>query len=123
MIDIYEWVVQDSGGVPVGIYSAAIFDGIEQVPANVEKGYKPGFRFKFRITEGKFTGAIASRIPGGQSPTTRNGLGKFLAEMTGQPLADGVRYDIKPLIGKPYTIVVKATDSGGTRVDTVMPVK
>jgi hypothetical protein len=118
-----KFTVQDSGGVPPNIYTNAIFDGIDVVPANVEKGYKPGFRFKFKITEGPHAGAIASRIPGGERPTTRNGLGRFLAELTGVALADGVNYDIEPLIGQKFTIVVKQSDGGGTRVDTVIPIK
>ncbi len=112
--------VKDRQGVPVGIYQNAIFEGVEAVPANLEKGFKPGWRFKFKIMEGPHAGAIATRIPGGESPTTRNGLGKFLAEMTGIPCTNGVDYDVEPLIGKPFTVVVKQTDSGGTRVDTVM---
>ena len=117
---MFKFKVSDTGGVPIGIYNDAIFDGIEPVPANIEKGYKPGFRFKFKVTEGPHAGAVASRVVGGVNPTTRNALGKLLSEVTGVPLADGVDYDIEPCIGKKFTIVVKQSDGGGTRVDTVM---
>ena len=118
-----KFTVQESGqGVPVGLYQA-VFEGIEDVPENVEKGYKSGFKFKFKVLDKEHEGAIASRILGGTRPTTKNGLGKFLAEMTGVPLANGVDYDVEPCLGKPFTIVVKAGESGGTRVDTVIPKK
>ena len=120
--------VTESGNgqsVPPGIYQGAIFTGAEPVPANVEKGYKPGFRFSFRIAEGPHAGAIASRIPGGEKPTTKNGLGKFLSEMTSIPLTAGATFDeaFQAAIGKPYTIVVKQGPGGGTRVETAMPMK
>jgi hypothetical protein len=119
---MFKFTVKDSGGVPAGIYKNAIFEGIEPVPANLEKDYKPAYKFTFKIVEGPHAGALATRVPGGERPTTRNGLGKFLSEMTGQPLANGVDYDVEPLIGKPFTLVVKQSDGGGTRVDTVMRV-
>lgn len=122
-----KFVAQEGGqGVPVGIYQNAIFDGIEVVPANIEKGYKPGYRFKFKVAEGPHAGAIASRVVGGDAPKRVNGrwnnLAKILSEMTGQPLALGVDYDIEPLVGKAFTVVVKQGEGGGTRVDAVMRV-
>lgn len=114
--------VKESGNgqsVPPGIYQGAIFKGVEPVPANVEKGFKAAFRFSFKTADG----GDASRIPGGEYPTTKNGLGKFLNELTGIPLTAGANYDevVPKLIGKPFTIVVKQGPGGGSRVETVVP--
>jgi hypothetical protein len=115
--------VQKGGSsVPPGIYKAE-FLGIDAVPENVEKGFKAGFCFKFKVLEGPQSGETAQRIMAGPKPTLRNGLGKFLSEMTGIAVAEGVDYETDPLIGKPFTIVVKAGEQSGTRVDTVMAIK
>lgn len=119
--------VQEGGkGVPPGIYKAS-FTSVEPTPAKVVNGKElpAAFKFSFTVLEGEYAKAIASRIPSGDVPKTTNGLGKFLAELTGITLAPGVDYDeaIKPCYDKPYTIVVKATENGGTRVDTVMSIK
>lgn len=122
--------VRESGqGVPPGIYKAE-FATVDPVPENKKLGYNPAFKFSFKVVEDSsgaktHAGASATRVPSGASPTTKNGLGKFLAELTGVPLAPGVDYDaeISKCFGKHYTIVVKQGEKGGTRVDTVMPLK
>lgn len=120
---MFEKVRASRPGVPVGIYSNAILEKIEPVPANVEKGYKPGFRFDFKITEGEHAGSVASRIPNGEQPTDKNALGRFLSEITGIALAEDVDFSegAREAIGKKFTIVVKQGQGGGTRVETVMP--
>lgn len=111
-----------SKGVPPNIYRGELL-GVEPVPENKEKGYKPGYMFKFKILEGEHAGSTTTRICGGTVPKVGTMLGKFLSEITGLPLVLGTDFDaaFQQSIGKPYTVVVKQTDSGGTRVDTVMP--
>lgn len=119
---------QEGGqGVPPGIYKA-VFEGVTPQPENVEKGYKAGHRFGFKVAEGPHLGATPSRVLGGDRPKRTNGrwnnLGVFLSELTGVPLTAGVEYDVEPCIGKTYTIVVKqGAEGGGTRVEAVMPVQ
>lgn len=119
--------VQEAGakGVPANIYKAELM-GAEPVPENKERGYGAGWMFRFKVLdEGPYAGAVATRICGGKAPKVGTHLGRFLSEITGIPLVAGADMDAAFLaaIGKPYTIVVKATESGGTRVDTVMPIK
>jgi hypothetical protein len=119
--------VKESGqGVPPGIYTGTL-EKVEPVPASVKDGVelKPAFMFSFKVLDGEHAGSMTSRIPSGERPTTKNGLGKFLSELTGIPLAPGVRYDdeISKCHGQKYTLVVKTTKTGATRVDTVMPIK
>lgn len=117
--------VKESGvSVPPGIY-AAVFESVEPQPANVERGYGPGFKFTFKIVGGALDGAPVTRIASGEQPTTKNALGRFLAELTEVALAPGVDYDslIDACYGKTYNVVVKPGKESGTRVDTVMPAK
>lgn len=119
--------VKESGqGVPPGIYTG-ILEGVEPVPASQKDGMelKAAFKFTFKVTEGEHAGSPTSRIPSGESPTTKNGLGRFLGELTGVAPTAGVDYDaeIGKCYGQKYTLVVKEGPKGGTRVDTVMRIK
>ena len=124
--------VTDSGqGVPAGIYTGT-FEKVEPAPAKVHEGkeLKPGFSFKFLVTEdpshnGQYVGSTTGRIPSGEKPTLKNGLGKFLSELTGLALAPGVDYDaeIGRCFKQKYTLVVKEGPNGGTRVEMVIPLK
>lgn len=106
-----------SGGCPVGSY-AATFDGCEET---TNEQFGAGLRWKWKVTAGPQAGQIAGRTTG-TTPTTRNGCGKMLAAVTGKPLNIGDDVDLQEFVGKPYMIIVAATDSGGTRVETAVPV-
>lgn len=113
---------EKSQGVPAGIYQG-VFTDIEGVEANAEKDYGAAYRFIFTVTEGPYAGSRASRIV--SKPKTvasaSNALGKFIMAMSGQPLTPNSKFLPKEYVGKAYTIVVTATESGGTRVETVQP--
>ena len=108
-----------SGGVPVDNYTAT-FAGVEAQPANPEKGYAPGLRWKFTVEQGPFQGQTASRVTGA-SPSPKNGCGKILAGLLGRALKEGERIDITQYVGKRYLIVVAPAQGGGTRVEAVVP--
>jgi hypothetical protein len=60
-----------SGSVPPGTYTA-VFAGVEEQPADAQRGYGAGLRWKWTIeTPSQYTGQTVSRITG-PSPTTRN---------------------------------------------------
>jgi hypothetical protein len=109
-----------AGGIPVGSYTAT-FSGIEAQPANTEKGYGAGIRWKFAIDAGQYSGQSASRITG-SSPTPKNGCGKMLGGLIGRALKEGEQIDPDSFIGKRYMLVVAASQGGGTRVEAVVPV-
>jgi hypothetical protein len=109
-----------SGGVPVGNYTAT-FAGTEVQPANKEKGYAPGIRWKFTIDAGPCAGQTTSRITG-PAPTPKNGCGKMLSGLLGRALREGEQIDPDQFIGKRYMLVVAATQGGAARVEAVVPV-
>lgn len=109
-----------ASGVPAGNYRAT-FDGVEIQPANAEKGYAEGIRFKWKLLEGPHAGAIASRVTG-SSPTATNACGKLIAALLGRPLALGEAIDLQSYVGKTYLIIVEQSQGGGTRVASAIPV-
>ena len=72
------------------------------------------------MTAGKLKGEQTSRIVAAK-PTLRNSFGKMLSAMLGRALQKGEKIDIDPLIGRSFTIMVAATESGATRVEAAMP--
>jgi hypothetical protein len=106
-----------SGGVPIGNYTAT-FAGIEAQPANKEKGYAAGLRWKFTIDAGPHAGQTASRITG-TTPSPKNGCGKMLSGLIGRALKEGEQIEPDTYIGKRYLLVVAAGQGGGTRVEAV----
>ena len=114
--DVFDFEVAQGGGPPVGNYKT-VFRGCEQTS---HEEYGPGLRWKWEVAEGPQAGVIASRITS-PSPTTGNAAGKLIAAMTGQTLASGQNVSVRDCVGKPFMISVQATKSGGTRVETAMP--
>ncbi len=108
-----------SGGVPVGNYQAT-FAGVEPTPANAEKGYGAGLRWKWTITSGPQSSQTASRITS-PSPTPKNSCGKMLSGLLGRALAEGEQIDPDLFVGKPFMVVVAAGQGGGTRVEAIVP--
>lgn len=109
-----------SGGVPVGNYTGS-FAGVEPAAENKEKGYGAGLRWKYTIDSGPYQGQTASRITG-PTPTPKNVCGKMLSGLLGRALAEGEQIDPDQFVGKRFMIVVAAGQSGGTRVEAVVPI-
>jgi hypothetical protein len=107
------------GSVPVGSYTGK-FAGIEEVPANPEKKYAAGFRWKFVIDDGAYEGQTVSRITG-PAPSVKNSCGKLLSGVIGRALKENEQIDPDTFVGKRYMLVVAAGQEGGTRVEAVIP--
>jgi hypothetical protein len=108
-----------TGGVPVGNYTGK-FAGTEEVPANAEKKYGPGLRWKFVIDTGPYEGQEVSRVTG-PAPTLKNACGKLLSGLIGRALKEDEQIDPDASVGKRYMVVVAAGQEGGTRVEAVIP--
>ncbi len=106
-----------SPGLPVGTYNAE-FVGTEDQPANVDAGFGPGVRWKFKVLTGPQTGKICSRITG-TMPTPKNACGRILAGLLGRALVDGEDIDLGRFVGVKVLAVV-GQGQGGTRVETVV---
>ena len=113
---VFEFEISQGGGPPAGNYKAA-FVGVEKV---THEEYGAGLRWKWEVADGPQKGVIASRTTS-PSPTTGNAAGKLISAMTGQTLAAGQKASVADLVGKQFLISVQATKSGGTRVETAMP--
>lgn len=106
-----------AGGVPVGGYTAT-FRGIDPVPADPTRGFGAAIRWQFEVATGPHAGGKTSRITT-PTPSAKNACGKMLAGMTGKSLTPGEKVDLASFVGRNFLIVVAATDSGATRVETV----
>ena len=106
-----------SGGLPVGYYQA-MFAGAEPFDQNIEK-FGPGISLKFKVIGGEHNGEEGSRICSAKlSP--KSSLGKFAVALKGGPVATGERFNFAHYVGTTGTIIVEATDSGGTRIATFL---
>lgn len=105
-----------SNELPVGVYDAK-FVGIERT---THPEFGDGLRFEWCISGGKCNGKSAYRTTG-TTPTPRNGAGKMLAALAGTSPIDGLSIDADEFVGKTYVVVVEATESGSTRVGSIMP--
>ncbi len=108
-----------SGGVPAGHYNVE-FLGCEPFESGNQE-YGPGFLFKFKVLGGTHDGEETSRITGAKC-SPKSALGKLLSAMSGGKLATGAVVNPSDYIGKRFMAIVEETDSGSTRVGSVIPV-
>lgn len=106
-----------SGGLPAGAYSAQ-FAGAEPYLENQEK-YGPGVSLKFKVTAGEHAGSEASRIASAKM-TPKSSLGKFAVALKGSAIAAGERFNFASYVGTQGTILVEATDNGGSKITTFL---
>ncbi|MEQ1904758.1 MAG: hypothetical protein ABL888_11275 [Pirellulaceae bacterium] len=106
-----------SGGLPAGAYQA-VFVGAEAYNENVEK-YGPGVSLKFRVVGGEHNAEEASRICSAKL-TPKSSLGKFAVALKGGPVIAGERFNFAAYVGTQGTILVEATDTGGSRISTFL---
>lgn len=90
------------------------FKAVENVPADLERGYKQGLKFMFETDDGRPVGRICSVSFGPKA-----GLPKFYQCITGVEFKGG-KVDFAPYIGRRYAGQVVRTEAGGVRVETVM---
>jgi hypothetical protein len=106
-----------SGGLPAGAYSA-VFVSAEPYVENVEK-YGPGVSLKFKVLAGEHAGEEATRICSAKL-TPKSSLGKFAVALKGSAVVAGERFSFANYIGAQGTILVEATDTGGSRISTFL---
>lgn len=111
-----EFVVS-SGGLPPGAYHVQ-FVGVEPYNERQEK-YGPGVALKFKVTSGDYINEDAIRICSAKL-TPKSSLGKFAVALKGLPIAAGERFDFAAYVGSPGTVLVEATENGGSRVATFL---
>ena len=104
-----------SGGPPVGVYTCR-FVGTEKTE---HEKWGPGLAFRQEILDGPQATKIASRITGPE-PSLTNGCGKMCSALAGRPLVPGEAFDPDDYIGQIYIVTVEATDSGGTRIGSMI---
>jgi hypothetical protein len=105
----------DGGSVPPGTYNSK-FVGIEETS---HEEYGPGLRWRFEILSGEQAGREATRVTG-TKPTPRNACGKILASITGSQLVLGDEIDTRDFVGREFLVAVQESQSGATRVETVL---
>ena len=103
---------------PAGVYKAR-FDGVE---AMNHAEYGDGLRFDFEVTDGPQKGKRTCRITSAD-PTPRNAAGRMLADLAGVTPVNGVSVDLDSVTGCEYTIVVRESESGRTRVESACAIK
>ena len=102
-----------SGGLPVGSYRAE-FIGAEPYRENVEK-YGEGISLKWRVLEGQHFASEATRICS-MKLTPKTTLGKFAVAVKGGAIQTGERVSFDSFIGVRGSLLVEATEAGGSRV-------
>jgi hypothetical protein len=108
--------VATSAGLPVGAYTAE-FVGAEPFTEKAE--YGPGVALRFRVSGGAHAGEEASRICSAKL-TPKSTLGKFAVALKGSAIQTGERFNFANFAGVAGTILVEATESGGSRISTFL---
>ncbi len=103
--------------IPVGEYLGKLI-AVDEWNENLDK-FGPAVRFAWEILKGPFQGQEVSRITGTRV-TKKTALGKLLVSMKGGAIEPGEEIDPTEFIGREYLLVVGETDSGSTRVETVL---
>jgi len=111
-----QFEISQSGGPPAGIYRAKFKD----VESTEHKEFGDGLKWVFEVETGDHAGELATRITS-PKPTPKNAAGRMIRQVSGQSLAAGQTLDLVPFVGKSYLVQVAETQSGATRVETVMP--
>ena len=106
-----------SGGLPVGSYRAE-FIGAEDYLENVGK-FGEAVLLKWRVLEGEHAGSDVTRICS-KKLTPKTALGKFAVAIKGGAIQTGERFSFASYIGVCGSLLVEATDNGGSRVSVFM---
>ena len=107
--------VSGSEGVPAPAGShIATFAGVKEI----ENNYGKGLQWQFVVANGPHKGGRASRTTQ-PTPSLKNVCGKVLSGLLGRSLQADEKLDIDQFTGKSYLIIVAATESGSTRVESI----
>jgi len=105
------------GGLPVGSYRAE-FIGAEPYRENVDK-YGEAVSLKWRVLDGEHAGSETTRICS-MKLTPKTALGKFAVAIKGGAIETGERFSFTSYVGVRGSLLVEATDNGGSRVSVFM---
>ena len=106
-----------SGGVPAGHYTVK-FTGAEPWKENEEK-YGVGTLFRFEVVGGDHDGEETSRITGAKL-TPKSALAQILKGLRGNKIERGETVDPSDFTGQRYVAIVKETETGSTRVESIV---
>jgi hypothetical protein len=81
--------------------------------------YGPTLTWTFTVVGGQYDGRSVTRITAAEA-TGKNAAGKLLCGVTGEPFEPGKEYDLDAYIGRRYHGMVELTDSGYSRVTSVV---
>lgn len=112
MSDAVDEIEIGSGGIPPGSYKAR-FTGATKASSD----YGDALKFAWEVVDGPLAGSTASRMVSGK-PTPGNNAGKLIAALTGGAATAGQKVRLSDCIGRIFVIDVRATASGGSRVET-----
>jgi len=116
---LFKVTVEESfESVPVGGYRTK-FVRVEEAEGSPQ--YGPALRWCFEITDGPFTGKLATALTG-QKFSAKTNAGKLLSQLQGKVLEQGQTVDLSQFMGQVYAANVIATESGSTKVDSVFRV-
>lgn len=110
--------VMKSAGVPVGQYRAK-FSSWEE---SVHEEYGDRVLFEFEIVDGKEKGNKSTRFTSAKM-SPKSALCKIAKGLSGKAFEPGDNFDPNDYVGREYLILVSETDSGSTRVESVILVQ
>lgn len=86
-------------------------------PYSENPEYGDAIKLIWKILKGEFVGQEVSRVVSKKTGPKAN-LPKFAQMLKGEPLANGEQFDFSEYFGVRGTVVVEATESGGSRVSS-----
>ena len=107
-----------ASGIPIGSYRVRF----ETWETGVHEQYGERVRFVFIVIGGEHAGAETSRFTGAKM-TPKSALGKIASGLAGRKLEMGDEFDPKDFVGREYLAIVEETESGSTRVSSLLPVQ
>ena len=117
MVNAVGTLTMGSGGVPAGAYTVELV-AVEPWTENSDK-YGDGIVFKFKVLGGEHDGVETSRITGSRL-TPKSALKRILMGLKGGDIEVGEKIEPQAFVGRRYMAVVQETDSGSTRVETLL---
>jgi hypothetical protein len=76
-------------------------------------------KLAFKVLSGNEAGNEGGRICAANL-TPKSALGKFAVALKGSPVATGERFSFDAYVGVKGTILVEATDNGGSKITTFL---
>ena len=88
----------------------------------VHESYGDRVFFKFRVVGGQHDGSTASRFTDAKM-TPKSALYKIACGLAGRKLGLNEEFNPDDFVGREYMIIVAETESGATRVESILPIE